>query len=306
MKKSSDSGFRILLAEDEDLLRWSIQRFFEKRGFVVEGVKNGDEGVDKARVGSYDLLITDLRLGGVDGLQVASVCREHNPELQTIVITGQGSKESAIAAIRQGVWDYVEKPLDLQRLLFTIEKALDKRRMERELVRLSRTDGLTGLYNQRYFYEVLNLEMRRAHRQNTPISIILLDVDKFKEYNDHYGHIRGDECLIDVARVLRICTQRTSDLIARYGGEEFVALLPDSDLEGGLTVAEDCLQAIADAAIEHLGSEVAPYITVSIGVAAMLPIHDKSSTMLIEQADIALYQAKQNGRNQLCSFSAWS
>jgi PleD family two-component response regulator len=199
VKKSSDCGYRILLAEDEDLLRWSIQRFFEKRGFAVEGVKNGTEGVKKAGVGSYDLLITDLRLGGVDGLKVAAVCREHNPELQTIVITGQGSKESVTAALRQGVWDYVEKPLDLQRLLFTVEKALDKRRMERELVRLSRTDGLTGLYNQRYFYEIMKVEMKRARRQNQSLSLILLDVDNFKEYNDLHGHLEGDEILARVA-----------------------------------------------------------------------------------------------------------
>jgi diguanylate cyclase (GGDEF)-like protein len=94
--------------------------------------------------------------------------------------------------------------------------------------------------------------------------------------------------------------------VARFGGEEFVVLLPESDIEGALTVAEECLEALEDARLEHVKSDVEPYVTVSIGVAAMLPIHDKSSTMLIEQADVSLYQAKQNGRNQICSFNEWS
>ena len=246
VKTNAESGFRILLAEDEDLLRWSIQRFFEKRGFVVEGVKNGDEGVDKARVGSYDLLITDLRLGGADGLELAAVCREHNPELQTIVITGQGSKESAISALRQGVWDYVEKPLDLQRLLFTVEKALDKRRMERELVRLSRTDGLTSLYNQRYFYEVLKVEMRRAHRQNHSLSIILLDVDNFKEYNDLHGHLEGDEILARVALCLKKACRRDVDMAFRYGGDEFVLVLPGAGEPSARNVANRIVQLLEE------------------------------------------------------------
>ena len=134
----------------------------------------------------------------------------------------------------------------------------------------------------------------------------MIDVDRFKQYNDHYGHLRGDKCLIAVARILSGCTQRTSDLVARFGGEEFVVLLPESDIEGALTVAEECLEALEDARLEHVKSDVEPYVTVSIGVAAMLPIHDKSSTMLIEQADVALYQAKQNGRNRFCSFNEWS
>ena len=291
MNKNSGSGFRILLAEDEDLLRWSIQRFFEKRGFVVESVKNGDEGVDKARLGSYDLLITDLRLGGVDGLQVAAVCREHSPELQTIVITGQGSKESAIAALRQGVWDYVEKPLDLHRLLFTVEKALDKRRMERELVRLSRTDGLTSLYNQRYFYEVLNTEMRRAHRQNTPISIILLDVDNFKEYNDLHGHLEGDEILARVAYCLKKACRRDVDMAFRYGGDEFVLILPGAGEPSARNVANRIVQLLEE---ESVG------LSLSLGINEVKRGSEIREAM--READEAMYTAKQFDGNKTVTF----
>ena len=292
VKTNADSGFRILLAEDEDLLRWSIQRFFEKRGFVVDGVKNGDEGVDKARVGSYDLLITDLRLGGADGLELAAVCREHNPELQTIVITGQGSKESAISALRQGVWDYVEKPLDLQRLLFTVEKALDKRRMERELVRLSRTDGLTSLYNQRYFYEVLKVEMRRAHRQNHSLSIILLDVDNFKEYNDLHGHLEGDEILARVALCLKKACRRDVDTAFRYGGDEFVLVLPGAGEPSARNVANRIVQLLEE---DSVG------LSLSIGINEVKRGAEIREAM--READEAMYTAKQFDGNKTVTFS---
>jgi diguanylate cyclase (GGDEF)-like protein len=291
VKSSSDSKHRILLAEDEDLLRWSIQRFFEKRGFTVEGVKNGTEGIGKARVGSYDLLITDLSLGGVDGLELAAACRAHNPELQTIVITGYGSKESAIAALRQGVWDYVEKPLDLQRLLFTVEKALDKRRMERELVRLSRTDGLTGLYNQRYFYEVLKAEMRRAQRQNHPISLILLDVDNFKEYNDLYGHLEGDEMLARVALCLKKACRRDVDMAFRYGGDEFILVLPGAGEPSARNVANRIVQLLEEESVE---------LSLSIGINEI----ERGSEMraAMREADEAMYTAKQFDGNKTVTF----
>jgi diguanylate cyclase (GGDEF)-like protein len=183
---------------------------------------------------------------------------------------------------------------------------LQARESQRQLNNIARVDGLTSICNRREFDLRLMSEWSRGARSGQPLALLMIDVDKFKQYNDRYGHLRGDECLIAVAQILNGCTQRTTDLIARYGGEEFVALLPDADLEGALTVAEDCLEALAEAAIPHENSDVAPYVTASIGVAAMLPIHDKSSTMLIEQADVALYQAKQGGRNRICSFNEWS
>ena len=152
---------------------------------------------------------------------------------------------------------------------------------------------MTSICNRREFDLRLMAEWSRGARTRQSLALLMVDVDKFKQYNDHYGHLRGDECLIAVARILDACTQRPSDLVARYGGEEFVVLLPESDIKGALTVAQDCLDALENAGLEHLNSDVEPYVTVSIGVAAMLPLHDKSSTMLIEQADVALYQAKQ-------------
>ena len=167
---------------------------------------------------------------------------------------------------------------------------------------MARIDALTSICNRREFDLRLMSEWGRGARTGKPLSLLMIDVDKFKEYNDHHGHLRGDDCLIAVARVLESCMQRSGDLIARYGGEEFVALLPEADLDGALNVAELCREAVVDAALPHVTSTVAPFVTISIGVASMVPVHEHSSTLLLEQADINLYQAKKNGRNRVCSF----
>jgi diguanylate cyclase (GGDEF)-like protein len=223
-----------------------------------------------------------------------------------IFLSNDKSTEAEVAAFEAGAADFIAKPFHPRVLRARLNMHLQARESQRLLNNIARIDALTSICNRREFDLRLMSEWSRGARTGQPLALLMIDVDKFKQYNDHYGHLRGDECLVAVAQILNNCTQRTSDLIARYGGEEFVALLPDSDLEGALTVAEDCLEALAEAALPHSSSDVAAYVTASIGVAVMLPIHDKSSTMLIEQADVALYQAKQSGRNRICSFNEWS
>jgi diguanylate cyclase (GGDEF)-like protein len=227
-------------------------------------------------------------------------------QLPFIFVSDDNSTAAEVAAFEAGAADFIAKPFHPRVLQARLKMHLHARESQRQLNNIARVDGLTSICNRREFDLRLMSEWSRGARNGNPLSLLMIDVDKFKEYNDHYGHLRGDECLIAVAQILNGCIQRTSDLIARYGGEEFVALLPDSDLEGALTVAEDCLEALAEAGIPHAKSDVASCVTVSIGVASMLPLHEKSSTILIEQADIALYQAKQNGRNRICSFNEWS
>ena len=173
---------------------------------------------------------------------------------------------------------------------------------DEQMAIIASTKGRNEVFRSREFDVRLRSEWGRGARTNQALALLMIDVDKFKEYNDHHGHLRGDDCLIAVAQLLSGCMQRAGDLIARYGGEEFVVLLPDSDLEGAIEVANTCLEAVANAKLQHVTSNVAPHVTISIGVAAMLPIYERSSTLLIEEADIALYQAKQNGRNRVCSF----
>ncbi len=194
---------RILLVEDEELLRWSVRQYLSERGCEVDAVENSAQALSGCASGKYDVLVTDLRLPGMDGLTLASRVREECPDCQVVIVTGDGSKDSVIRALRQGVLDYIEKPVNMEHLHLVVEKAVEKSRMQRELVRLSRTDGLTGLYNLRFFYEVLEKEIKRAHRQEHPLSLLLVDVDLFKEFNDRHGHLQGDEVLVKVGLALK-------------------------------------------------------------------------------------------------------
>jgi two-component system cell cycle response regulator len=283
---------KVLLVEDDELLCWSLRVFLEKRGFTVDFSLDGAEGRRMAAAGDYDLLLTDLRIRSVGGLGLARAALESNPHLQVIVITGHGSKEAAIEALRQGVWDFVEKPFNFELLLITIEKALDKGRMEKELVRLSRTDGLTGLYNQRHFTHLLDLEMKRASRQKRKVSLILVDVDHFKKYNDLHGHLGGDDLLRRLAGSLKKACRRDVDKAFRYGGDEFVILLPEADIAVARAVAGRIDLFLRE---DDIG------VTLSIGLTELVAGSDLRD--FIGEADEAMYLAKQLGGNRIVTFA---
>jgi diguanylate cyclase (GGDEF)-like protein/PAS domain S-box-containing protein len=172
----------------------------------------------------------------------------------------------------------------------------------RELERLATEDGLTKLYNRRRFDEYLNSEWKRQTRTGKPISLIMTDVDYFKKYNDHYGHQTGDSCLRAVAEVIQKCVKRSGDLSARYGGEEFAIIMPETDIAGATHVAESIREELSQLQIPHECSSVAPYVTISCGVAAMIPRNENKPQELIEKADQSLYSAKQKGRNSVYSY----
>jgi len=291
MVENSGNRETILLVEDEDLLRESLRLYLVRNGYVVASVKTAAEALCRCREAGIDLLVSDLHLAGLDGLQLAEAARKHNPHLQVIIVTGHGSKESILQALRQGVWDFVEKPFDFELFLITAEKALEKSRMEKELVRLSRTDGLTGLYNQRYFTAVLEREMRRAARQKRPLSLILVDVDDFKTYNDLHGHLAGDDILARLAVCLRKACRKDVDLAFRYGGDEFVILLPEGSGKTAERVAERLARFVEK---DGLG------VTLSVGVTELPPVQDLRGA--VREADQAMYLAKQLGGNRRVTF----
>lgn len=164
-------------------------------------------------------------------------------------------------------------------------------------------DGLTGVFNRRHIDDSLSLEWRTSTRDGQPLSVLLLDIDHFKRYNDTYGHLQGDECLRRVALEFQARCKRPRDMVARYGGEEFVALLPDTDVDGALKKAREVVEAVAALQIRHAGSPVAPVVTVSIGVAAMVPRADVNPETLLSHADDALYSAKLLGRNRAVQYA---
>lgn len=171
--------------------------------------------------------------------------------------------------------------------------------LQTELEELSFKDGLTGVPNRRKLDSVLEEEWIRARREKHPISLLLIDIDFFKQYNDFYGHIVGDDCLKQVAQALSAAATRSRDFFARYGGEEFVMVLPEADSNAAMSVAERCQNHISRLAIPHLQSEVDEWLTISIGAGTLIPTHSDDLREFIDEVDQALYKAKQQGRNQI-------
>lgn len=189
-------------------------------------------------------------------------------------------------------WVFVHQVRDGQRI------EADLRKAQEALEVIATHDSLTGLANRRLFERALEIEFGRGARQSSPLSLIMLDIDYFKSYNDTYGHVAGDHCLTEVAQVLKNCCQRKADLAVRYGGEEFAVLLPDTDIQGALTIAEQIRQRVMEQNIEHSGSSTGR-LTVSLGCYAFVPRGSDSIEAFIQRADAALYQAKKGGRNRV-------
>jgi diguanylate cyclase (GGDEF)-like protein len=167
---------------------------------------------------------------------------------------------------------------------------------------LSKQDGLTGVANRRFFDGYLGEQIAIAHRDGRSLALVLFDVDSFKAFNDHYGHLAGDECLKQIATALRYCCRHTADMVARYGGEEFALILPETELDEATKVAEAAKAAVVQLGIAHEKSPTAPYVTISGGIAVLL--HNSSAAQLITEADRCLYQAKHWGRNRIVTAEA--
>ena len=296
-----------ILVLDNDLQ--SLQMIIEQmRGAQVEVAKDLAGLVASAlNNGMPDLVLVNTALiGGIESTDWWRNSTDSDLEttVPVIFVSTEKTTEAEVAAFEAGAADFIAKPFHPRVLQARLNMHLQARRSQQQLNNIARVDALTSICNRREFDVRLMTEWARGSRTGKSLALLMIDVDKFKEYNDHHGHLRGDDCLVQVAQILSSCMQRTTDLVARYGGEEFVVLLPESDLEGAMKVAEACHAAILEAKIPHVTSNVSIYVTVSIGVAAMIPIYERSNTLLIEQADIALYQAKNSGRNRICSFSA--
>ena len=219
------------------------------------------------------------------------------------------SDDRATTALLRALWSLYhimsEQNNDLARVNQLLETRVVERTQELEAVNqrlelLSRTDGLLGIANRMYFDSRLQTEWKNAQFNGHPIALVMMDVDFFKKYNDTYGHVEGDACLRRVAKAASEGLCRPSDVLARYGGEELVALLPGTTIEGAMSVARRIMESMNNKAVPHAASSVSKHVTLSIGIASMLPKFDKSTSDLIFAADAALYQAKLQGRNRIC------
>jgi two-component system chemotaxis family response regulator WspR len=214
-----------------------------------------------------------------------------------ILIMDQADDDIELFALTCGALDFLVKPFKGTLTLARIKLHLAHVKENRRLSALSMTDGLTQIANRRYFDEFYSAEWRRACREQGSLGLIMMDLDHFKAFNDHYGHLQGDECLTTVAQQLKTAVQRPRDFVARFGGEEFIVLLPSIQPEGVRVVAERLQQALAQLMIPHSSSSVSKHVSVSMGLAWCEPDNDFRPDQLIAAADEALYSAKENGRN---------
>ncbi len=264
---------------------------------------NGRDGINLARERHPSLILLDVQMQSMDGY---AVCREikADPELKDIAIifvTGSADSVSEVAALEAGAADFIVKPLNQAVVQARVRTQLQLQGALRALARLARIDVLTGLYNRRYFDEQIEREMARHRRQQLPMALAFIDIDCFKAYNDHYGHLGGDHCLAGIARLIESATHRPGEIVARFGGEEFVVILPYTDLPAAIGYAGHLCQVVRDAAIPHAASSVGPHVTVSIGVVAAVPLATMGARHMLARADMALYSAKSAGRDRVCA-----
>lgn len=248
-----------------------------------------------------DLVLLDIMMPGMDGYEVcrklkADPCTQHIP---VIFITAKDSEEDQITGFETGAVDYVTKPFSPVIVKARVKTHVELKKFREFYESLSLRDGLTCIANRRRFDEYLTATWNLARRESSPLSLILIDIDYFKLFNDNYGHKEGDACLIRVAQTLAASLRRSVDLMARYGGEEFGCILPNTTLDGATAMAEKFREGILALQIPHASSPTADYLTISQGVATMIPSSDTSPDILIKAADEALYRAKTAGRNRV-------
>ncbi len=289
----------VLIVEDDVTIRALLSAILGSE-WNIETASDGTTALEMATTRVPDIVLLDIGLPDLDGLEV---CRrlKANPKLEqvpVIFLTARTSGEDEIDGLQAGGIDYITKPINPAVLKARVRNHLELKQNRDELVRLARLDGLTGLYNRRTFDDVLEREWRRLARTGEPLSVIMIDVDHFKTYNDTYGHGAGDACLQRVADAARSSLQRPADVLARYGGEEFVALLPETKLEGALAVADAIRTAVAALDIPHASSTTAGHVTLSLGTACTVPQPDADAAKLLAIADQQLYAAKAEGRNR--------
>lgn len=297
---------KILIVEDSPGERMFLNRYLGKQGHEVINAENGGEGVDTYAATSPDLVLLDMMMPDMDGRESVRRMRAMSDEWVPIIfLSGLDGIEDIEQALDSGGDDYLVKPFQPKILDAKIRSmqriaAMRSRLVEanEKLLSLAEMDGLTGIANRRRMDRKLKEELTRCARSKLPLSVILLDIDHFKKFNDTYGHLTGDECLKAVAGCVAGEVRRPSDLTARYGGEEFCAVLPETPPEGALQLAEQIRKAVEQLVLKTPKGEVR--LTVSLGVASQVPAMGSDAAPLLEAADGALYQAKQAGRNRAC------
>lgn len=272
-----------------------------KDDYLVVIVTSGKDCLAYTKHKKVDIVLLDIVMPEMDGYEVCKRLKA-NPatkKIPVVFLSVKGEIEDETKGLELGAIDYIIKPACASIIKARIKNHLELKKYNDFLEKLSFIDELTGLFNRRYLDKVLKKEWRCALRTGEILSVLLIDIDFFKGYNDCYGHLEGDKCLERVANVLKNSVLRSSDVVTRYGGEEFIIILPATPQEGAIKVAKRIQEQLALLQIEHHGSEISDYVTLSIGTASVDSRDFINEKGIIEMADFALYQAKKQGRNRI-------
>ncbi len=319
----------ILIVDDDSGIRKVLELRLIAEGFAVIAAVDAKDAFGYLGMGTdgdkpthpIDLILMDILMPDVRGIEACRQIKQYSElrDIPIILMTASSDTQHLEEAFNAGAIDYISKPFKKVELLARIRSALrlkseiDKRKIHEQeltettkklqeanelLTKLSSIDALTDVYNRRYFDQALDREFQRAVRNNYPLSLIMIDVDGFKAYNDRYGHQCGDQCLKSISSALKSAINRSHDFVARYGGEEFAIILPDTSESGATRMAESLIDNVRGLDIEHESAPVGNRVTISLGSASCIPKLGATPPDLIARADKALYQSKTNGRNR--------
>lgn len=302
----TQSAATLLIVDDDPITLKALISLLEREYRVVVA-KSGEQAMKRLTDGAtVDLILLDITMPGIDGYETCRRIKSSpsTKNIPVIFLSSRSEVEDETRGFEAGGIDYITKPFNPPIVEARVKTHVELKRRGDLLEQLSAIDGLTQIPNRRRFDEFLQFEWNRSSRDRQPLSLILMDIDFFKLYNDHYGHAAGDECLKRVARTLAGSMNRSVDFVARYGGEEFICLLPETALEGAREVANRMLANIREQRFPHEASQVEDHVTLSLGLATVVPEGETPPVSLIEKADEALYRAKKEGRNRMAEFDA--
>lgn len=264
---------------------------------------SGEQAISVCQTQLPDLILLDVVMEGMDGHEVSRRLKldPMTQDIPIIFITAQQQESDEVLGLELGAVDFISKPINTTIVRARVRTHLTLKLQSDLLRSMALMDGLTGVANRRKFNEDILADWRLCFREQKPLSLILVDVDYFKRYNDQYGHQAGDGCLKSIAQALSETVRRPYDLVARYGGEEFACVLPNTVLSGAVEIAERMQEHVRALGIEHSASDVDRVVTISLGVATLTPTSDLKFEALIEAADKQLYEAKNAGRARVCS-----